>query len=82
MSCFGGSAWAYDETSQEYYLHFFSKRQPDLNWENKDMRKDIWQMMNFWIDLGVGGFRMDVIDMIGKVPDLKIKEMGPKLHEL
>ena len=61
---------------------FFSKRQPDLNWENKDMRKDIWQMMNFWIDLGVGGFRMDVIDMIGKVPDLKIKENGPKLHEI
>ena len=81
LSCFGGSAWEYDETSQEYYLHFFSKKQPDLNWENKDMRKDIWQMMNFWIDLGVGGFRMDVIDMIGKVPDLKIKENGPKLHE-
>ena len=81
LSCFGGSAWEYDEVSQEYYLHFFSKKQPDLNWENKDMRKDIWQMMNFWIDLGVGGFRMDVIDMIGKVPDLKIKENGPKLHE-
>ena len=81
LSCFGGSAWEYDEASQEYYLHFFSKKQPDLNWENKDMRKDIWQMMNFWIDLGVGGFRMDVIDMIGKVPDLKIKENGPKLHE-
>ena len=81
LSCFGGSAWEYDETSQEYYLHFFSKKQPDLNWENKNMRKDIWQMMNFWIDLGVGGFRMDVIDMIGKVPDLKIKENGPKLHE-
>lgn len=81
LSCFGGSAWEYDEVSQEYYLHFFSKKQPDLNWENKNMRKDIWQMMNFWIDLGVGGFRMDVIDMIGKVPDLKIKENGPRLHE-
>ena len=81
LSCFGGSAWEYDETSQEYYLHFFSKKQPDLNWENKNMCKDIWQMMNFWIDLGVGGFRMDVIDMLGKVPDLKIKENGPKLHE-
>ena len=80
-SIFGGSAWTLDEKTNQYYLHTFASAQPDLNWENKDMRKDIWQMMNFWIDLGVGGFRMDVIDMIGKVPDLKIKENGPKLHE-
>lgn len=81
ISCFGGSAWEFDEKSGEYYLHFFSKKQPDLNWENPDMRKDIWQMMNFWIDLGIGGFRMDVIDLIGKIPDEKIKENGPKLHD-
>ncbi len=80
-SCFGGSAWEFSEETEEYYLHFYHKKQPDLNWENKAMRKEIWNMMNFWIDMGVGGFRMDVIDMIGKVPDQKIKENGPKLHE-
>lgn len=80
-SCFGGSAWEYSEETGEYYLHFFHKKQPDLNWENQAVRKEIWNMMNDWIDLGIGGFRMDVIDMIGKVPDQKIKENGPKLHE-
>lgn len=80
-SYFGGSAWEYDAKTGEYYLHFFSKKQPDLNWENPQMRRDIWKMMNFWIDLGIGGFRMDVIDLIGKNPDLKIKENGPKLHD-
>ena len=50
-------------------MHFFSKRQPDLNWENASLRQKIHDMMNFWIDKGIGGFRMDVIDMIGKVPD-------------
>lgn len=80
-SCFGGSAWEYDEESGEYYLHFYAKQQPDLNWENDDVRKEIWKMMNYWIDLGVGGFRMDVIDVIGKVPDEMIKENGPRLHE-
>lgn len=80
-SCFGGSAWEYDEKTGEYYLHFFSRKQPDLNWENQNMRRDIWRMMNFWIDLGISGFRMDVIDLIGKEPDLKIKENGPNLHE-
>ena len=80
-SCFGGSVWEYDAKTGEYYLHFFSKKQPDLNWENPQMRRDIWKMMNFWIDLGIGGFRMDVIDLIGKNPDLKIKENGPKLHD-
>lgn len=80
-SCFGGSAWEFDEATGEYYLHFFSRKQPDLNWKNPEMRRDIWKMMNFWIDLGIGGFRMDVIDLIGKEPDLKIKENGPKLHE-
>ena len=80
-SNFGGSAWEYSEKTGEYYLHFYAKKQPDLNWENPDMRKDIWKMMNYWIDLGISGFRMDVIDLIGKVPDLKIKENGPKLHQ-
>ena len=80
-SCFGGSAWEYDATTNEFYLHFFSKKQPDLNWKNPQMRQDIWDMMNYWIDLGIGGFRMDVIDLIGKEVDLKIKENGPKLHE-
>lgn len=80
QSNFGGSAWEYTEETGEYYLHFYGKKQPDLNWENETMRKDIWDMMNYWIDLGIGGFRMDVIDLIGKVPDEKIKENGPKLH--
>lgn len=80
-SCFGGNAWEYSEETGEYYLHFYHKKQPDLNWENEAMRKEIWKMMNFWIDMGVGGFRMDVIDVIGKTPDQEIKENGPKLHE-
>ncbi|TGY96589.1 alpha-glucosidase [Petralouisia muris] len=80
-SCFGGSAWEYSEETGEYYLHFYHKKQPDLNWENEAMRKEIWKMMNFWIDMGIGGFRMDVIDVIGKIPDQGIKENGPKLHE-
>ena len=80
-SCFGGNAWEYSEETGEYYLHFYHKKQPDLNWENETMRKEIWKMMNFWIDMGVGGFRMDVIDVIGKIPDQEIKENGPKLHE-
>lgn len=80
-SCFGGSAWEYSEETGEYYLHFFHKKQPDLNWENEAVRKEIWKMMNYWIDMGIGGFRMDVIEMIGKVPDEKIAENGPHLHE-
>ncbi|WP_419883597.1 glycoside hydrolase family 13 protein [Peribacillus sp. B-H-3] len=80
-SNFGGSAWEYDENTNQYYLHFYSKQQPDLNWENEKMRNDIWDMMNFWIDKGISGFRMDVIDLIGKEPDNLIKENGPKLHD-
>ena len=80
-SNFSGSAWQFDEKSGEYYLHLFSKKQPDLNWENKAMRHEIYDMMNFWIDKGIGGFRMDVIDLLGKVPDEYIKENGPKLHD-
>ncbi|MBS6398265.1 MAG: alpha-glucosidase [Clostridiales bacterium] len=81
QSNFGGSAWEYSEQTDQYYLHFYGKKQPDLNWENEKLRKKIWEMMNYWIDLGVGGFRMDVIDLIGKVPDQGIKENGPRLHE-
>lgn len=80
-STFSGSAWQYDETSNQYFLHLFSKKQPDLNWENPKVRDEIHSMINFWIDKGVGGFRLDVIDLIGKIPDQQIKENGPKLHE-
>ena len=81
VSIFSGSAWEYDETSGQYYLHFFSKKQPDLNWENPQLRQKIYDMMNFWIDKGIGGFRMDVIDMIGKIPDQLIDTNGPRLHD-
>lgn len=80
-STFSGSAWQYDETIGQYYLHLFSKKQPDLNWENEEVRNRIYKMMNFWIDKGIGGFRMDVIELIGKIPDKKITDNGPKLHE-
>ncbi|MEC0369818.1 glycoside hydrolase family 13 protein [Paenibacillus chibensis] len=80
-STFSGSAWELDETSGQYYLHLFSRRQPDLNWENPKVRQEVWDMMNFWLDKGVGGFRMDVIDLVGKIPDQEITGNGPKLHE-
>ena len=80
-SCFSGSAWQYDESTAQYYLHLFSKKQPDLNWENENVRNEVYKMMNFWIDKGIGGFRMDVIDLIGKVPDEMITGNGPKLHD-
>ncbi|GAB5051542.1 glycoside hydrolase family 13 protein [Pediococcus ethanolidurans] len=78
---FGGSAWKFDKRTGQYYFHLFSEKQPDLNWENQELRKSIWKMMNFWIDKGIGGFRMDVIDLIGKQPDKAITANGPKLHE-
>ena len=81
QSIFLGSAWKYDETSGQYYLHLFSQKQPDLNWENEEVRREVYDMMNFWIDKGVGGFRMDVIDLIGKIPLEGITSNGPKLHE-
>ena len=80
-SAFSGSAWQYDEESGQYYLHLFSKKQPDLNWENEEVRNKVYDMMNFWIDKGIGGFRMDVIELIGKIPDDKVTSNGPKLHE-
>lgn len=80
-SAFSGSAWEWDEATEQYYLHLFSKKQPDLNWENPKVREEIWDSMNFWIDKGIGGFRMDVIELLGKIPDKKITSNGPMLHE-
>ncbi len=80
-STFSGSAWEWDEATEQYYLHLFSKKQADLNWENPKVREEVWSFMNFWIDKGIGGFRLDVIDLIGKIPDEKITGNGPKLHE-
>lgn len=80
-STFSGSAWEYDEETGQYYLHLFSKKQPDLNWENEKVRQEVWDMMNFWLEKGVGGFRMDVIDLVGKIPDKEITGNGPKLHD-
>ena len=65
-SFFCGSAWEYDESTEQYYLHLFSKKQPDLNWENPKVREEIYKMMKYWIDKGVDGFRLDAINVIGK----------------
>lgn len=69
-SHFSGSAWQFDEATGEYYLHLFSKKQPDLNWENPRVREEIYKMMEWWLQKGVDGFRMDVINMISKTPGL------------
>src|SRR5215208_5716083 len=69
-SFFTGSAWQHDPATDEYYLHLFSKKQPDLNWENPNVREDIFAMMRWWLDRDIDGFRMDVITFISKVPDL------------
>lgn len=69
-SFFGGSAWQYDEATDEYYLHLFSKKQPDLNWENPRVRAKVYDMMHWWLKKGIDGFRMDVINVISKVPGL------------
>ncbi|CAH6865852.1 Oligo-1,6-glucosidase [Vibrio chagasii] len=81
-SIFGGSAWHWDEQTQQYFFHLFSKRQPDLNWENPKVQQEVHNMMNWWIDLGIGGFRLDVIDLIGKEIDKGITGNGPRLHKL
>ena len=93
-SCFSGSAWKYDPQTEMYYLHLFSTKQPDLNWENPTVRKEVFDMMNWWCEKGIDGFRMDVISMISKpegLPDGKIPEgglygdsgcvNGPHVHE-
>ncbi|MCM3665811.1 alpha-glucosidase [Mesobacillus subterraneus] len=69
-SFFSGSAWEYDENTDEYFLHLFSKKQPDLNWENPKVRKEVYDMMTWWLEKGVDGFRMDVINLISKVDGL------------
>lgn len=69
-SHFGGSAWEFDPLTGEYYLHLFSRKQPDLNWENPQVRREVYRMMRWWLDKGIDGFRMDVINMISKVPGL------------
>jgi oligo-1,6-glucosidase len=69
-AAFGGSAWEYDERTGEYYLHLFSVKQPDLNWENPEVREAVYAMMRWWLDRGVDGFRMDVINYISKDPEL------------
>ncbi|KAF8797493.1 glycoside hydrolase family 13 protein [Phlegmacium glaucopus] len=96
-SVFQGSAWDYDERTEEYYLHLYLSKQPDLNWENPDVREAAWDVMRFWIDRGCDGFRMDVINLISKVeglPDAPITvpgefyqpasmyfANGPRVHE-
>ena len=69
-SCFSGSAWQYDEETSMYYLHLFSKKQPDLNWDNPQVRKEVFDMMTWWCDKGIDGFRMDVISMISKTEEM------------
>ncbi|WP_252223396.1 MULTISPECIES: alpha-glucosidase [unclassified Clostridium] len=89
-SCFSGSAWQYDEETDMYYLHLFSKKQPDLNWENPELRSDVYSMMQWWLGKGIDGFRMDVINFISKnqeFPDgvngdfSKYSMNGPRIHE-
>ncbi|WP_339852182.1 alpha-glucosidase [Paenibacillus sp. FSL W7-1088] len=80
-STFGGSAWEWVPELGQYYLHLFSVKQPDLNWENPKVRQEIYDMIQWWMDKGVGGFRLDVIDLIGKQPDHKITGNGPNLHQ-
>jgi oligo-1,6-glucosidase len=94
-SVFSGPAWEYDEASGEYYLHLFSRKQPDLNWENPQVRQAVYEMMRWWLERGVDGFRMDVIDLISKdtaLPDgpadrfgyalgLAQAGCGPRVHE-
>ncbi|HJV24701.1 MAG TPA: alpha-glucosidase [Aromatoleum sp.] len=81
-AAFGGSAWEFDAATGEYYYHLFSKRQPDLNWANPKVQAEVHRMMNWWLDRDIGGFRMDVIDLIGKDVDRGITTNGPRLHEL
>ena len=78
---FGGPAWEWVPELQQYYFHQFSVKQPDLNWENPKVRREIYDMILWWMDKGVGGFRLDVIDQIAKEPDRKITNNGPRLHE-
>ncbi len=76
-SFFSGSVWEFDETTGEYFMHLFSKKQPDLNWENPEVRNAVFTMMNWWLDRGIAGFRMDVINLISKVEGLPDGEQAP-----
>ena len=78
---FGGPAWEWVPELEQYYFHQFSVKQPDLNWENPKVRQEIYDMILWWMDKGVGGFRLDVIDQIAKEPDRGITANGPKLHK-
>lgn len=78
---FGGSAWEWVPELGQYYFHQFSVKQPDLNWDNPKVRREIYDMIHWWTNKGVGGFRLDVIDQIAKEPDLEITVDGPRLHE-
>lgn len=80
QSYFGGPAWTLDDTTGQYYFHLFHSKQPDLNWQNPKLRAEVYKMMNWWFDRGIAGFRMDVIDLIAKIPDEKITADGPDLH--
>lgn len=90
IGMFGGSTWKYDDTTEQYYLHLFSEKQPDLNWENKKVRESVYDIMNWWVEKGIDGFRMDVINFISK--DMTFPngvdgngkpffENGPRIHE-
>lgn len=81
QSTFGGPAWTLDAATGQYYFHQFAKEQPDLNWANPEVRAEVYRMMNWWLDRGIAGFRMDVIDLIAKEPDRGITADGPRLHE-
>ena len=80
-ACFGGPAWTYVPELGQYYFHQFAVQQPDLNWDNPAVRRALYDMIRFWVDKGIGGFRLDVIDQIAKEPDQKITANGPRLHE-
>ena len=78
---FGGPAWTYVPELQQYYFHQFAPQQPDLNWENPKVRREIYDIMRYWVAKGVEGFRLDVVDQIGKDPELQVTGNGPRLHE-
>ncbi|GLC80187.1 glycoside hydrolase family 13 protein [Lacrimispora brassicae] len=93
-SCFSGPAWKYDEEAGQYFLHLFSEKQPDLNWDNETVRTEVYDMMKWWLDKGIDGFRMDVISLISKqegLPDgpamingyasFNVSANGPRVHE-
>lgn len=80
-SVFGGPAWEWVPELGQYYFHQFSVKQPDLNWENEKVRQELYRMINWWLDKGAAGFRLDVIDQIAKDPELKVTCNGPRLHE-